>query len=128
MLEPQSTVLFVLLIVMFGALMWRIFVGRRIVLRVMAASLAFVTAMLFGVLGVNRYYGYYQTWGSMLTDLGGQGVSAATGVPAINLASAARGGTLDGSRGQLELAQQQGYLMRLTVTGRHSHITRAVYV
>jgi enterochelin esterase-like enzyme len=128
MLEPQSTVLFVLLIVMFGALMWRIFIGRRIVLRVMAAGLAFVTAMLFGVLGVNRYYGYYQTWGSMLTDLGGQGVSAATGVPAINLASAARGGTLDGSRGQLELAQQQGYLMRLTVTGRHSHITRAVYV
>jgi enterochelin esterase-like enzyme len=128
MLEPQSTVLFALLIAMFGALMWRIFVGSRIVLRVMAAGLAFVTAMLFGVLGVNRYYGYYQTWGSMLTDLGGQGVSAATGVPAIQLASAARGGTLDGSRGQLELAQQQGYLMRLTVTGQHSHITRAVYV
>jgi len=63
MLEPQSTVLFALLVVMFGALMWRIVVGRRIVLRVLAAGLAFVTAMLFGVLGVNRYYGYYQTWG-----------------------------------------------------------------
>jgi enterochelin esterase-like enzyme len=31
MLEPQSTVLFALLIVMFGALAWRIMVGRRVV-------------------------------------------------------------------------------------------------
>jgi len=128
MLEPQSTVLFALLIAMFGALMWRIVVGRRIVLRVLAAGLAFMTAMLFGVLGVNRYYGYYQTWGAMLTDLGGQSVVAAPQLPAITLASATRSGTLDGSRGQLELAQLQGYLVRLTVTGQRSHITRAVYV
>ncbi len=128
MLEPQSTALFVLLIAMFGALMWRIVVGRRMVVRVLAAGLAFVTAMLFGVLGVNRYYGYYQTWGAMFTDLGGKSVAAAGQVPDVRLASAARPGTLDGSHGQLELAQQQGYLLRLTVTGRRSHITRAVYV
>jgi enterochelin esterase-like enzyme len=128
MLEPQSTVLFVLLIVLFGVLMWRMVVGRRVVLRVLAASLAFVTAMMFGVLGVNRYYGYYQTWGAMLTDLGGQGVTAASQLPDVKLASAAQAGTLDGSRGQLELAERQGYLLRLTMTGKHSHITRAVYV
>jgi enterochelin esterase-like enzyme len=128
MLEPQSTVLFVLLMVMFGVLMWRIVAGRRVVLRVLAATVAFVAAMLFGVLGVNRYYGYYQTWGAMVTDLGGQGVDAPSQLPAVKLASAARAGTLDGSRSQFELAQRQGYLLRLTVTGQRSRITRAVYV
>jgi enterochelin esterase-like enzyme len=124
MLEPQSTVLFALLIVMFGALVWRIMVGRRVVVRVLAAGLAFVTAMVFGVLAVNRYYDYYQTWGAMVADLTHQGVGATSGVPDIKLAS----GTLDGSRSHLEQAQQQGDLLRLMVTGQRSRITRTVYV
>ena len=128
MLEPQSTALFVLLFVMFGVLVWRIAAARRVVFRVLAAGLAFVAAMAFGVLGVNKYYGYYQTWGSMMADLGSQSVSAASAVPDIKLAPGSGAGTLDGSRGQLEQAQQAGYIMRLTVSGQHSHITRAVYV
>jgi len=128
MLEPQSTALFVLLVVIFAALMWRIIVGRRVMLRVLAAGLAFVTAMLFGVLGVNRYYGYYQTWDAMIADLTHQGPDAAYGVPDVRLTSGSRAGTLDGSHGYLELAQQQGYLLRLTVAGQRSHITRVAYV
>jgi len=128
MLEPQSTALFVLLVVIFGALMWRIIAGRRVVLRVLAAGLAFVAAMLFGVLGVNRYYGYYQTWGAMMADLTQQNVNAASGVPDVRLAAGSQAGTLDGSRSHLELAQQQGYLLRLPVAGPRSHITRTVYV
>ncbi|MBV9207944.1 MAG: hypothetical protein JO037_21680 [Actinobacteria bacterium] len=128
MLQPQSTALFILLIVMFGALMWRIVAARRVVFRVFAACLAFAVAVMFGVLAVNKYYGYYQTWGAMLTDLTHQGVDAASAVPDIKLASGSRPGTLDGSRGHLELAQQQGYVLRLTVTGKRSHLTRAVYV
>jgi preprotein translocase subunit YajC len=62
MLEPQSTVLFVLLIAIFGVLMWRTLAARRAAFRVLAACLAFVPAMVFGVLGVNKYYGYYQNW------------------------------------------------------------------
>jgi enterochelin esterase-like enzyme len=132
MLEPQSTVLFALLIVMFGALVWRIMVGRRVVVRVLAACLAFVTAMVFGVLAVNRYYDYYQTWGAMVADLTQQGVGATPWVPDIKLVSGAQSGTpsgtLDGSRAHLELAQRQGDLLRLMVTGQRSRITRAVYV
>jgi enterochelin esterase-like enzyme len=128
MLEPQSTALFVLLIVIFGVLMWRMLVSRRAAFRVLAACLAFVPAMLFGVLAVNKYYGYYQTWGAMFTDLTHQGVNAASQVPDIKLASDSQYGTLDGSRGYLRLAQQQGYLMRLMVPGHRSGITRAVYV
>jgi enterochelin esterase-like enzyme len=128
MLEPQSTALFVLLIVVFGVLMWRALAGRRVAFRVLAACLAFVPAMLFGVLAVNKYYGYYQTWNAMLADITHQGVSAPSGVPAIKLTTGPQSGTLDGSHASLKLAQQQGYTLRRMVTGPRSHITRAVYV
>jgi len=132
MLEPQSTALFVLLVVVFGALMWRIVVARSVVFRILAACVAFVTAMLFGVLAVNKYYGYYQTWSAMFADITQQGVSAASQVPHINLTSGSKSGsqsgTLDGNSGHLTVAQQQGYLLRLVVTGQRSHITRVVYV
>src|SRR6266513_5812479 len=128
MLEPQSTVLFVLLIALFGALIWRTLATRRTAVRVLAACLAFVPAMVFGVLGVNKYYGYYQTWGAMVADLTQQAPSAASGVPDVELAADSRSGTLDGTRSRLKAAKRQGYLMRTTVTGRHSGITRVVYV
>ena len=128
MLEPQSTALFVLLVVIFGGLMWPTIVARHAAFRVLAACLAFLPAMLFGVLAVNKYYGYYQTWGAVMADLTNRGVNAASGVPDVTLTSGSRSGTLDGSRVQLRLAQQQGYTLRLMVTGPRSRITRVVYV
>jgi len=80
------------------------------------------------VLAVNKYYGYYQTWGAMVADLTQQAPSAASGVPHVELAANSRSGTLDGSRSHLKAAQRQGYLMRLTVAGQRSGITRTVYV
>ena len=128
MLEPQSMALFVLLVVIFGGLMWPTIVARHAALRVLAAGLAFLPAMLFGVLAVNKYYGYYQTWGAVMADLTNRGVDAASGVPDITLTSGSGSGTLDGSRVQLRVAQQQGYTLRLMVTGPRSRITRVVYV
>ncbi len=128
MLEPQSTVLFVLLVVIFGGLMWRMLVTRHVAFRVLAACLAFLPAMLFGVLAVNKYYGYYQTWGAVVADLSSQGVNAASQLPDVRLTSGSRSGTLDGSRIDLRLAQQHGYTLRLTMTGQRSRITRVVYV
>jgi enterochelin esterase-like enzyme len=128
MLEPQSTALFVLLVVIFGGMMWPTITARHAAFRVLAACLAFVPAMVFGVLAVNKYYGYYQTWGAVMADLSNRGVTAASGVPDVTLASGSRSGTLDGSRTHLRLAQQQGYTLRLMVTGAHSGITRVVYV
>jgi enterochelin esterase-like enzyme len=128
MLEPQGTALFVLLLAMFGVLMWRMLVTRRAAFRVFAACLAFVPAMLFGVLAVNKYYGYYQTWGALFADLTHQSASAATQLPDVRLAADSRSGTLDGSHADLSQAQQEGYLVRLQVTGSRSDITREVYV
>ena len=128
MLEPQSAALFVLLLAIFGVLMWRTLAARRAAFRVLASCLAFVPAMAFGVLAVNKYYGYYQTWGSMVADLTHQDAGAASRVPEVEFADRSRAGTLDGSRAHLTLAERQGYLVRLMVTGQRSHLTRAVYV
>jgi enterochelin esterase-like enzyme len=128
MLEPQSTTIFVLLILIFGALIWRALAARRAAFRVLAGCLAFVPAMAFGVLAVNKYYDYYQTWGAMIADVTNQGVDAASQVPGVTFASGSQPVTLGGSRGRLLQAQQQGYLLRLMVAGPRSHLTRVVYV
>src|SRR5260370_1026088 len=62
MLEPQSTALFVVLVVIFGGLMWRMLGARRAVVPVLAACLAFLPPMLFGGPAVNKHHGNYQTW------------------------------------------------------------------
>ena len=128
MLEPQSTALFVLLVVIFGGLMWATIFARHTAFRILAACLAFLPAMLFGVLAVNKYYGYYQTWGAVIADLSNRGVTAASQVPDVALTRGSQSGTLDGSRSHLKQAQQQGYTLRLMVPGPRSGITRVVYV
>jgi enterochelin esterase-like enzyme len=126
-LEPQSTELFVLLMLIFGALMCWLLITRQPALRVLAACLAFLPAMLFGVVAVNKYYGYYQTWGAAIADLTNQGANAAPHVP-DNLASGSQLDRIDGNDIYLKLAEQLGDTLHLTLTGQRSHITRAVYV
>jgi len=127
-LEPQSTALFVLLIVLFGVLTGWMVLTRQPVFRLLAACLAFIPAMLFGVVAVNKYYGYYQTWGAAVADLSNQGGTAVAQGPAGGGLPSPGLGTLARSDGYLALAQQQGYTLRLTMAGRRSHLTRVVYV
>ena len=126
MLEPQSVLLFALLIVVFSALMWWMLTLGHLALRVIAAVLSFAVAMLFGVLAVNKYYGYYQTWGAAAADLTNAG-AAVPQVPASSLASGALYDSLVKSA-DLRLARQQGYTARLVIAGRRSHLTRQVYI
>ena len=100
--------------------------ARQPVLRILAACLAFLPAMMFGVVAVNKYYGYYQTWSAAIADLTNQGGNAVPQVPDKNLKSATS--TLDGSRVNLRQAQLTGDTLRLVVTGPQSHITRTVYI
>jgi enterochelin esterase-like enzyme len=126
-LEPQSTALFIGLMLVFAALTWWMLTARPLVFRVLAACLAFLPAMAFGVLAVNKYYGYYQTWGAAINDFTNQGAKAGAGVPDTDLTARRGHGTLNGSKRYLRQAQQQGYPIRLTVTGARSHLTRVVY-
>jgi enterochelin esterase-like enzyme len=130
-LEPQSTGIFVLLMVIFAALIWWMLVMRQAVFRALAACLAFVLAMLFGVVAVNKYYGYYETWGAAVSDITGAGAAASSQLPGTRLVSGPQAGAR-GSAGSrdvyLQLARQQGYTLRRLVTGARSHITRLVYI
>ena len=125
-MEPQSTGLFILLLAVFGALLACVALSKQPVFRVLAASLAFIPAMLFGVAAVNKYYDYYQTWGAAAADLAGQGLSTAaslpSGVPAQRLTS------ILGEVTDSKVAAQLGETVRLSITGRRSHIERTVYV
>src|SRR5580698_3536620 len=82
-MEPQSTLFFLVLLVAFGGLVWWMLRARQVVLRVVAAFLAFIPAMMFGVAAVNKYYDYYQTWGAAVADFTAKGVAAST-LPAGN--------------------------------------------
>ena len=128
MLEPQSTALFLLLMVVFCALVCWMALARQPVLRVFAGCLAFVPAMLFGVAAVNKYYDYYQTWTAAAADLGGQGTSQVAAAPAVNGASARQVSALLGAKVNLKVAAAHGQTVRLTVQGRLSKLRRTVYV
>jgi enterochelin esterase-like enzyme len=116
--------------VAFGALLLWLVLAKQAVFRVLAACLAFIPAMVFGVAAVNKYYGYYQTWGAMVSDLSGQAQST---VPQLSAASLGTGAgsslkTAIGGSTNAALDAQLGYLFRTVVTGPRSHIRREVYI
>lgn len=128
MVEPQSDVLFVLLVLIFGGLIFWLVRTRRVVLRVTAACLAFIIAMGFGVLSVNKYFGYYQTWGSAIADLSNQSTVAGPAIPSGSLLVGNRSLAFNQGTVYRNLALQQGYTLSLTLPGKLSHISRTVYV
>src|SRR6266480_3808747 len=99
----------------FCALLGCVAIARQVAVRVLAAALAFVPAMLFGVAAVNKYYDYYQTWGSAAADL----PATADQQQLAQILGKVTGGTA---------AVQQGETVRLTVHGHLSHLTRTVYL
>jgi enterochelin esterase-like enzyme len=127
-LEPQSTLLFLLLMVIAAGLMWWLVVAKQPVLRVLAACLAFVPAMLFGVAAVNKYYGYYQTWTDVINDFGNRGVKSISAAPAAGVGSTRQFDALLGHQVDTRAAAAQGVTINLPVTGTSTHITRSVYV
>jgi S-formylglutathione hydrolase FrmB len=125
---PQGTGFFLLLIVVFAALIVWVAVAKQVVFRVLAACLAFVPAMAFGIASVNKFYDYYQTWGGMVSDLTGQGASS---IPKYAVAGGGTNRQFDKDIGRVTSTAedaQVGYLFQTTITGLRSHLTRVVYI
>ena len=116
------------MLALFGAFMWWLAVARQLVFRVLAACLAFLPAMVFGIAAVNKYYDYYQNWNAAISDLTNQGVQAAVNVPNAATRPGVKFGTFLGQTIDTGLAAQQGFTLRLTVSGKASHISRTAYV
>jgi enterochelin esterase-like enzyme len=125
--EPQSTLFFLLMMAFFGAMVWWLIVAKQVVFRVLAACLAFVPAMLFGVAAVNKYYDYYQNWNSAIADITSQAAPAAAQHPAHPQSTQNLSRFL-GQSIDVQAAEQSGYTLHLWVAGKRSGITRSVYV
>ncbi len=129
MLQPQGTVFFLLLLLAFGGLVTWLILAKQVVFRVLAACLAFIPAMVFGIAAVNKYYDYYQSWGALFSDLSGQVQS----VPQLSAASLGHGtpASLRAALGRstnAALDAQNGLLFQTTITGPRSHISRQAYI
>jgi pimeloyl-ACP methyl ester carboxylesterase len=116
-LEPQSTALFLLLMAVFGGLVGWAVVAKQAVFRLLAACLAFVPAMLFGVAAVNKYYGYYETWGAVVADFTNGGVQNIPRVPAAGPGSSQAFDLLLGRAVNVQQAAQSGAVIGLKVNG-----------
>jgi enterochelin esterase-like enzyme len=128
-LEPQGTLFLVLLVLAFGGLITWVALANQVVFRVIAACLAFIPAMAFGIFAVNKYYDYYQTWGALYSDLSGQ----STSIPHLTAAGLGKGTagslkSLIGTANDSQIDQQYGLLFSADVVGRHTHISRTAYV
>jgi enterochelin esterase-like enzyme len=126
-------VFFLLLLVIFAGLICWLVLTRHVVLRVLAACLAFIPAVIFGVAAVNKYYDYYQSWSSAIADVTSEGMPGTISAPA---AATGPGGavhesgitSLLGNQVFTRLAQTDGYTLTLTIHGQLSGLTRTVYV
>jgi enterochelin esterase-like enzyme len=126
---PQGAGLFLLLVAVFAALIVWVALAKQVVFRVLAACLAFVPAMAFGIASVNKYYDYYQTWGGMISDLTGAGANS---IPKYTAAAGASSNKqFDKDIGRVTSTAedaQVGYLFQTQITGQRSHVVRDVYV
>jgi enterochelin esterase-like enzyme len=124
---PQGTGFFLLLVAVFGALLVWVALAKQVVFRVLAACLAFIPAMVFGIAAVNKFYDYYQTWGGMISDLTGQGANT---IPKYSVAGGSNK-QFDKDIGRVTSKAEDaqfGYLFQTTITGARSRLTRDVYV
>jgi hypothetical protein len=106
-----------LLMAAFGALVLWAVLAKQPVFRLLAACLAFVPAMLFGVAAVNKYYGYYETWGAIHADFTGGGVQNMPRIQAARAGSAQMFGHLLGSTINMQQAAQSGAEIGIKVPG-----------
>jgi pimeloyl-ACP methyl ester carboxylesterase len=124
--EPQGAGFFLFLMVIFVALIFWVALAKQVVFKVLAACLAFVPAMAFGIASVNKFYDYYQTWGAMISDLTGQGASS---IPKYAVAGSNKQFDKDIGRVTSTAEDAQvGYLFQTTIVGARSHLARNVYV
>jgi enterochelin esterase-like enzyme len=125
--EPQSTLFFLLMMAFFGAMVWWLAVAKHLVFRILAACLAFIPAMMFGIAAVNKYYDYYPNWNAAIADFTNQGVQA-DAQPGGHGGSTPNLSRFLGRIIDTQLAAQRGFTLHMSVQGRLSNITRSVYV
>jgi hypothetical protein len=114
---PQGYAIFTLLVVIFAAGVYAQHRTGNIALQVAAGAMAFVFAVAFGMLAINKFYDYYQTWGDLYDDMTGTqaGVTALPNLPSHENLQKEVGGA-DAAR--------VGRALSVRLPGQQSHISR----
>ena len=117
MFGPQGYAIFTLLVLVFAAGFYLQHRTGNVYLQVAAGVMSFVFAVAFGMLAINKFYDYYQTWGDLYNDLTGTqaGVTTLPNLPSQENLQKAVGGP-DAAR--------VGRLLSLPLPGSQSHISR----
>ncbi|MFC5183769.1 alpha/beta hydrolase [Actinomadura harenae] len=121
MIGPQNVLVFLLLLLGFVAATWWQYRAGHLALRMVAAFCAFLTAAMFGIAAVNRYYGYYQGWTDIYRDMADDSSGDGRGVPEIKAFSAG----FPNAHGQ---SVAGGRLVNVRMTGRTTGLVRQVLV
>ena len=110
-MEPDSTFLVALLLVVSGGLVYVAIRFRPIAAKIASGTGALVIAAVAGMVMVNVYYGYYQTWSQLSSDFSGNYSSFTTPVRAR---AAGPGGDV---HGQMESVVFRGAASGIARTG-----------
>lgn len=110
MLEPNSTALVVVVAIAAVVLVGGLVRSRRRAVRGVLSVVLLLTGLLGGLITVNDYYGYYQTWDALAADFGG-GLTPET---------------LPASHGVISTGT--GSIRAMTIDGRQSGIRRVADV
>jgi enterochelin esterase-like enzyme len=106
----------------FVGLTWWMVVAKHVVFRVLAACLAFVPAMLFGVAAVNKYYDYYETWGAAIADFTGSTAGQAASINSTDGMTSQKFSKLLVGEVNKTDAAQQGVVVPVKIPGPLSHV------
>jgi enterochelin esterase-like enzyme len=123
---PQSPLLFFVLLVIFGALLYTVARTKKIVWKAVAGTAAFAPPMIFGVATINRYYDYYTSWDDVWQDL-----SDSYPGQKISISDFDSAGTLNDSLKQIAHqphTARMGVLFSARLPGRSSGISRNALV
>ncbi|MHB8452243.1 MAG: alpha/beta hydrolase, partial [Mycobacteriales bacterium] len=114
MVGPTSFIFFAILVLASAGWLTALVRARQLALKITSGMLAFLTAMVFGVAWVNRYYDYYRNWGDLFRS---PRVTTAAGLRSAVAAAASASNITE-----------HGTLISVTIAGAQSGITRSGYV
>jgi S-formylglutathione hydrolase FrmB len=124
MFGPESKVTIVLLLMVAAGLLVALVRTRHLALRLVAGVLSLTTAMLLGVILVNDYYSYYNSWGALWDDVTGGGPAHVRSVASVGEESKGQLQTMLRRAGVSHQVRKNGLLLTMPFPGVQSGITR----
>ncbi|MBO2450039.1 hypothetical protein J4573_23250 [Actinomadura barringtoniae] len=124
MFGPESKATIVLLLIVAAGLLVALVRTRYLALRIAAGLVSLTMAMVLGVLLVNDYYSYYNSWGAMWDDVTGGGPANVRSVASVGEESRGQLDTLLRRAGVSREVRKNGMLLTMPFAGVESGITR----